>query len=343
MNSPKKNTREEEGMKTARPKALRGVCFLLFSIIWIASSQAAFCADDSGYPNQPITLVVPFSAGGITDLGARALAEGMQKHLKQPVVVVNKTGGSGTVAGYDVVSAKPDGYTLLFGPGSVGNPELFSHFYTAPYSSKDIRPVSNVQTVVLVFAVKGDSPFNSLKDLIEFARKNPGMKYGYPGKRTLQYVAMTIISKQEKLTFVDVPYQGDGPLVPAVLGGHVPVGLVGFPAVKPLWEAGKVKILAVLLHKRSVYAPDVPTMDELGYRLPWAAFNGVWGPKGMPDSIVKKLNDVVAKVSKDDDFKSKSKNIGSEIDYEDTAAFQKTIQQYRSNVAAFWKAEGVTK
>lgn len=330
-------------MKSERSRTLKGVCILFFGFFLIASSQTVLYASDSGYPNKAITLVVPFSAGGITDLGARALAEGMQKNLKQPVVVVNKTGGSGTVAGYDVVTAKPDGYTLLYGPGSVGNPELFSHFYEAPYSSEDIKPISNVQTVVLVFAVREDSPLDSLKELVEFARKNPGMKYGYPGKRTLQYVAMTIIGKQEKLTFVDVPFQGDGPLVPAILGGHVPVGLVGFPAVKSLWEARKVRILAVLLYKRSVYAPDVPTMSELGYGLPWAAFNGVWGPKGMPDDVVEMLDKVVAKVSKDDEFKTKSNNIGSEIDYEDTAAFQKTILQYRTNVQAFWKEEGMGK
>jgi tripartite-type tricarboxylate transporter receptor subunit TctC len=330
-------------MKAKKARMSTKACFLLLGLFLTLSFHSVLHAADPEYPNKTITLVVPFSAGGITDLGARALAESMQVYLKQPVVVVDKTGGGGTVGGYDVASAKPDGYTLLYGPGSVGNPEVFSQFFKAPYSSKDIEPICSIQTVVLVIAIKEDAPWNSLKDLIEYARKNPGMKYGYPGKRTLQYVIMTIIAKQEKLTFVDVPYQGDGPLVPAILGGHVPVGLVGFPAVKSLWEAKKVKLLGVLLKRRSIYAPDVPTVDELGYKIPWAGFNGLWGPKGIPNDVAKRLDEVVAKISKDEEFKNKSKNIGSEIDYEDTATFKKTVIQYRANVSAFWEGQEMAK
>src|SRR4030067_3772133 len=138
-------------------------------------------ASSSTYPDRTVTMVVPYPAGGVTDLSARALAERMEKHLKQPVVVVNKVGGRATVGGFAVVTAKPDGYTLGFFPIASSLPEVFSYFYDAPYSSKDLRPISRVAGTAMSFAVKVDAPWNSFKDIVEFARKNPRMKGGRPG------------------------------------------------------------------------------------------------------------------------------------------------------------------
>ena len=190
-------------------------------------------------------------------------------------MVVNKPGAAGTIGGYALASAKPDGYTLGHLMSSVPIPEVFSYFYSAPYSSADIRPISRVHVLALAIVVKGDAPWNSLKDVVEFARNNPRMKYGHNGKNLVQYMVMASIAKTEKLTLVDVPFDGDGKQIPALLGGHIPIATVAISSVTSLWEAKKVKVLAAMTEKRAEFAPEVPTLTEAGYKLPYPGFVGL--------------------------------------------------------------------
>lgn len=310
----------------------------LFLIGWFgAVTQAA------GYPDRSITLVVPYAPGGVTDLGARALAEAMEKHLKQPVVVVNKPGGGTTIGGNAVATAKPDGYTLGFLPTSASLPEVFTYFYEAPYSSKGLKPICRILAPVLAITVKEDAPWNSLKDLVEYAKKNPGMKMGTHGKSTLGYLAMTTVGKAEKVNFVDVPFDGDSKIVPAILGGHVPVGTPAFPAIKSLLDAKRLKVLALCIERRADFAPEIPTVVELGYKLAFVSYLGVFGPKGIPDDIVKKLDEVVHKISEEQAFRSKINNMGTQLYYETTAPFEKSLSRYRENLQSFFKEEGLAK
>jgi tripartite-type tricarboxylate transporter receptor subunit TctC len=156
-----------------------------------------------------VTVIVPYPAGGVTDLAARTLTEAMEKHLKQPVVVSNKVGGATTIGGYAVATAKPDGYTLGFFPVAPTIPEAFEYFQEAPYTSKDIRPISGVTTPVMAIVVKEDAPWNSFKELIEYAKKNPGVKVGTGGKQTLQYMFMAATNRTDKTRFVGIPFAGD--------------------------------------------------------------------------------------------------------------------------------------
>ncbi len=295
------------------------------------------------YPERAITLMVPYAPGGVTDLGARALAEAMEKYLKQPVVVQNRPGGGTTIGGNAVATAKPDGYTLGFLPTSASLPEVFTYFYEAPYSSKDLRPVCRILAPVLAITVKEDAPWNSLKDLVESARKNPGMKMGTHGKSTLGYLAMTTVGKAEKINFIDVPFDGDSKIVPAILGGHVPVGTPAFPAIKSLLDAKKVKVLALCIERRADFAPEIPTVVELGYRLAFVSYLGVFGPKGLPDDIVKKLDEVVHMISEEQTFRTKINNMGTQLNYETTASFEKSLTRYRESLQSFFKEEGLMK
>ena len=297
----------------------------------------------ASYPERTITLVVPYAPGGVTDLGARALAEAMEKHLKQPVVVVNKPGGGTTIGGNAVATAKPDGYTLGFLPTSASLPEVFTYFYEAPYSSKDLKPVSRILAPVLAITVKEDAPWNNLKDLVDAARKSPGMKMGTHGKSTLGYLVMVTVGKAEKVHFVDVPFDGDSKIVPAILGGHVPVGTPAFPAIKSLLDGKKLKVLALCIERRAEFAPDIPTVVELGYKLAFVSYLGVFGPKGLPDEVVKKIDEVVHKISEEKDFRSKINNMGTQLNYETTVSFEKSLSRYRENLQAFFKEEGLTK
>lgn len=307
---------------------------------WMSFFSEAHAA---AYPDRTITIVVPFPAGGLSDLGARIIAEGMEKHLKQPVVVVNKTGGMGAVGGYAVASAKPDGYTFGFFANMTNMPEVFSYFYQAPYSGEDLRPVSSIQTAVLGWTVKGDSPWNSVRDVADFARKKPGMKVGHPGKATVAYLSIVSVGKAEKVNLVDVPYQGDALIVPAVVGEHIPVGVVGFPAVRSLYEAKKVKVLALCLEKRAEFAPEIPTITELGYKLAAFPYLGIFAPKGTPDEVVKKIDEVIHKISEEKDFQTKSNSMGLQVIYENTTSFEKSIIRAKEGLQVFFKDQGLVK
>lgn len=324
-----------------RHRWLTGLFCLFFSFLVVPSFGTKSYA--AGYPERAITLVVPYAPGGVTDLGARALAEAMEKHLKQPVVVVNKPGGGTTIGGNAVATAKPDGYTLGFLPTSASLPEVFTYFYEAPYSSKDLKPVSRILAPVLAITVREDAPWNSLKDLVEFARKNPGMKMGTHGKSTLGYLVMVTVGKAEKVNFIDVPFDGDSKIVPAILGGHVPVGTPAFPAIKSLLDAKKLKVLALCIERRAEFAPEIPTVVELGYKLAFVSYLGVFGPKGLPDDVVKKIDEVVHKISEEKDFRSKINNMGTQLNYETTSFFEKSLSRYRENLHAFFKEEGLVK
>jgi tripartite-type tricarboxylate transporter receptor subunit TctC len=295
------------------------------------------------YPNRAITLIVPYPAGGVTDLGARALAESMEKHLKQPVIVVNKKGGGTTIGGYAVASAKPDGYTLGFFPVAAAIPEAYIYFQDAPYSSKDLRPISSAVATAYTITVKEDAPWNSLKELIEYARKNPGIKAGTGGKQTLQHMLLTTLNRVEKTGFVGIPFAGDPQNLAALLGGHTSVGLMDFSVAKSVADAKKVRVLAVVTEKRADFAPDVPTVVELGYPIIYVSILGLNGPKGLSEEVVQKIEGLVAKICTESDFQTRIRNTALQINYQDAAAYQKSLAKYKENVLAHFKEEGLVK
>jgi tripartite-type tricarboxylate transporter receptor subunit TctC len=330
-------------MKNKGFGAFAALVFLCAGFVLFGGVSPDLYAAAPGYPNRTITIIVPYPAGGVTDLSARALAEAMEKHLKQPVVVVNKTGGRATIGGNAMVTSKPDGYTVGFFPIATALPEVFSYFYDAPYESKDVKPVSCVVATAMSIVVKADAPWNSLKDVVEHARKNPGLKVGSPGKQTLPYMTMVNVGKKEGVSFTDVPFGGDAGTVPALLGGHVPVAAIDYSAVKSLVDAKKLRVLAVCTEKRVDFAPDVPAMGELGYKLAYNSVLGLFGPKGLPDEVVKTLDELVGRISKEPEFRNRMKNMAIQPYYEDSATYQKSLLRYKESMAAFFKEEGLVK
>ena len=309
-------------------------------ILCVASLTAVQAAP---YPDRTITLIVPYVPGGVTDLGARAFADALQRHLKQTVVVVNKPGGGTTIGGNAVAAAKPDGYTLGFFPTSASIPEVFTYFNEAPYSSRDLKAISRVAGPVLAITVKADSPYNSLKDLVEAGKKVKSMKMATHGKSTLGYLVLRTVGKAENINFIDVPFAGDTQIVPAILGGHVPVGTPAYPAIKSLLDAKQLKVLALCIEKRADFAPNIPSVVELGYRLAFVSYLGLFAPKGTPDDIVKKLDEIAHKITQETDFRTKLNNMGTQLTYEDTATFMKSMASYKENLAIFFKEEGLVK
>ena len=328
-------------MKSRRRSVLIGL-IVLFSFLGLFFSGDIYAAGK--YPSRPITLVVPFLPGGMSDLNARMFAERLEKVLKQPVVVLNKGGGATTVGGYAVASAKPDGYTLGFLPDVTIYPEAFSFFFDAPYSSKDLKPISNILSPVIAYMVKGDAPWNSMKELIEYAKKSPGVTVGIHGKMTPSFTALAVLNRVEKTGFVEVPLESDAKIIPAVLGGHIQVGATGWPPSKSLYEAKKIKILVLISpNKRVDFAPEIPTLAELGYKIASFPIYGIMGPKGIPDEVVKVIDEAVRKVSEDPQFRAKAHDMGSEVTYQDSASFEKSLAKAKETYQIFLKQEGLSK
>jgi tripartite-type tricarboxylate transporter receptor subunit TctC len=301
-------------------------------------------AAGSEYPTHSVTIVVPYPAGGATDLAARTLADALEKHLKHPFLVINKVGGATTVAGYTVASAKPDGYTLGYFPPAAAIPEAFTYFQEAPYSSKDVRPISGVSAVVQTVAVKEDAPWNSLKELEEFAKKNPGIKVSTGGKQTVPHMFLTTLNKIEKTGFVGVPFAGDPPNLAALMGGHVSVGILDYSPMKPVVDAKKLKLLAVVTSdKRVDFIPSVPTAMELGYPVVFLPILGLVGPRGIPEEIVEKLDAVVAKIVTEQDFQTKMRNMTLQINHQNSANYERSLAKFKDNILVFFKEEGLVK
>ncbi len=325
-------------MKPIRTAEIAVVVIFLAGMFCFFLPQMAIAA----YPERPISIVVPYSPGGGMDLAARALADSMEKHLRQSVVVVNKPGGATTIGGNTIVTAKPDGYTLGYFPTPTIIPEVFSYFYGAPYSSKDLKAICQVTLPVLTIAVK-EGTFNTLKELVEYVRKNPGVKMGTHGKSGLAYIVMTTIAKTEKIKFTDVPFAGDSNIVPAILGDHITVGNPGYAAIKSLVEAKKMKPLALLLDRKVDFAPEVPTVVDLGYKLGFLSSHGFFGPKDLPDNIVKTINDLVQKIAAEKEFQTKIWNTSQIIDFRNTDTYRKTIEKDKDVLKTFFKEEGFVK
>ncbi len=318
---------------------LIGLLFL-FLALGISSWTETNAAD---YPNRPITLVVPYPPGGSTDLAARVYADFLEKLLKQPVVVANKAGGASTVGGNFVVQAKPDGYTLGYFPYHTAVPEIFSYFMDAPYASKDFKPICTVTAAVTVVAVKADAPWNSLKEVIEFAKKNPGMKFGHNGKNTPPFRLAAMLDKQEKLSLIYVPFQGDSEVALALLGGHIQFAAPIYASIKSLAEGKKLKPLAASAKKRLDFALDIPTVSELGYHSPSPDPQAVYGPKGTPDAAVKIISEATRKIVENPDYRSKVFSLGVPIIYQDAATIEKANLQVKDEVYTFFKQEGLIK
>jgi tripartite-type tricarboxylate transporter receptor subunit TctC len=294
------------------------------------------------YPTRPITLIVQFAAGTTTDIIARRLAEEVSKNLGQPVVCMNKTGGGGTVGVAEVVRSKPDGYII----GCMNMPALaiIPHMQNLPYDPlKDIAHICVIQPYEYGLYVKGDAPWNSLKDLVEFTRKNPGkVIYGSVGIGTTNHLIMVRIGQENNLNWKHVPYRGDSEIIPAMLGGHVHAAVGSPAALMPHVRAGKLKVLVVTNRDRWPYLPEVPTILESGYNFYQSSYLSLGAPAGIPEAVRKKLEDTFRKVIQDpainDEFQNK---LFAKLGYMSGAEYAKYIQQQLSFYKEFLIKHGI--
>jgi tripartite-type tricarboxylate transporter receptor subunit TctC len=267
-----------------------GLKTILASIGMMVLASAAFAQD---FPAKPITLIVPWPAGGPTDITMRAMAEAAAKHLGQPIVIENKAGGGGTVGPATMAAAaKPDGYTLAQMPITVYRLPLMQK---TTWSADDFTYIIHLTGYVFAAFAGADTPFKTWEDVIDYARKNPGkITYGSTGSGTSLHLGMEMLAEKSGVKFTHVPFKGAAEVNAAVAGGHVMLGASG-TSIKPLVDAGKARFLNVWTAKRVSFLPEIPTLQDLGYPYvidsPW----GLAGPKGMDPKVVAKVHDAFKK------------------------------------------------
>jgi tripartite-type tricarboxylate transporter receptor subunit TctC len=290
---------------TRRQRVLRAAVMALG--LWGAAALA------QTYPARPITLIVPFPAGGTTDVLARAVGQELSKSLGQPVVVESKPGAGATLGADFVAKARPDGYTLLM--GAVHHTIATSVYKKLPYDfQKDLTPVTTVALVPNVLVVNPGVPAKSVAELLALAKAAPGRyTYGSNGNGTGQHLIGAQFEGMAGVQLLHVPYKGSGPLTTDLLGGQISMSFDTITPVLPHIKAGKLRALAVTTNKRSAALPDVPTLDEAG--LP--GFNlgtwfGVLAPAGTPKDIVARLNTEIVKLINGPDFRKRMEEIGAE-------------------------------
>lgn len=273
-------------------------------ILGLLALGLVFCStpgQTAGFPNGPITLVIPWPPGGATDVSMRPLAEGVKKVLGQPVMIENRLGGGSAVGVGSIVGKKPDGYLLS---QTVASLHRNSFINKLPFDTvNDLTPIILVAGNLYGILVRPDSPFKTLKDLAEYARANPGkISYMASGVGTGGHIAMEEFAYNAGgLKFSHIPSKGDPESSAALLGGHVDC-ISTTAGWVPLVEAGKLRLLATYGEKRTKKFPNVPTVKELGYKTVHSSPMVIFGPKGMPEGIVKILHDAFHKAQSDPGF-----------------------------------------
>ncbi len=294
------------------------------------------------YPSRPITVVAPFPPGGVADLTARPVAAAMEKTLKHPVGVVNKTGAAGAVGMQFVATSKPDGYTLLLALSSISIiPEADKLFGRPPAFTVDqFAPIALISADPTILVVPADKPWKTARDFIEDAKKRPGqISFSSSGVYGTLHMAIELLSHAAGVKLRHVPYAGAGPALTAILGGHVDALASGPAVVLPHIKSGKLRPLAGWGDKRVAALPEVPTFRELGY--PDAEFYiwaGLFAPKGTPEPVLAKLRDALRGAVADPDFKAAMDKLETPIAFKQGAEFQMFFETDAKRLA-----EGVRK
>ncbi len=277
------------------------------------------------YPSKPVDVLIGYGAGGIVDLSERFLASRAEKIIGQPMIVTNNGGGGSSVAVAIVATKQPDGY-FIAGCASTGLVRI-PQFRTVPYKWDDLTPIMHFATPILTsLVVRSDSQFKSVKDLVEYARKNPGkLTYSTTGVGSPMHMAMEYIAKQESIRWTHVPYPGTMPAFMALLGNHV-MAQAGAAECVPYIKEGKVRLLATISEKRVKSFPDVPTLRELGYDTFNETVFMFAAPRGTPQAIIDKLDTAFHKGMSDPEFNPLLAKLEMEPSYRNSADTKKYLE-----------------
>lgn len=295
------------------------------------------------FPKKPITLIVPYAAGGGTDASARALAKAAEKHLGQSIAVVNKTGGGGAIGFTEGAQAKPDGYTLTMVTVEL---TTLHHLGLTPITYKEFKPIAQVNFDPPAISVKADAPWKTAKEFIDYAKAHPGeVKVGNSGPGAIWHLAAVSLEKAAGVKFNHVPFDGAAPAVTALMGGHIDAVPVSPAEVKTQVEAGKIRTLAIMDSKPSAALPGVKTFEEeTGIKVdPLGPWRGVMVPKDTPDNVTKVLSDAFMKAADEPEFKDYMNKNGLGIVIKDSEGFAKLVSDSDKSFGELIPALGLAK
>lgn len=316
----------------------------LGGIALAAAVAAPLAAQAQAYPTKPITIVVPFSAGGTTDILARVVGEALKNELGQPVVIDNRAGAGGNIGAALAAKANADGHTLFM--GTVGTHAINQSLYKKlPYDPiKDFAPLTRVAMVPNLLVAHPSKPYNSVKELVAYAKANPGkVNFGSSGSGSSIHLSGELFNTLAKVDMIHVPYKGSAPAVTDLLGGQIDIMFDNMPSAIQHVRAGKLKPLAVTTAKRSPQLPDVPTVAEAGvpgYEA--TSWFGMFAPAATPAPVVAKLNAALVKVLADANVKKKIAEQGGEPHGEKPEQFAEFIRNETAKWSQVVKASGAS-
>ncbi len=275
------------------------------------------------FPAKEVQIIIPYAAGGATDLVFRALAASSSKYLGKAIVVVNKPGGGGAVGFTEAAQARPDGYTLVT---AITPLTILPHQVKTAFTYRNFEPIINVVQDPAMFQVRSDAPWKTLKDLVDYAGKNPGMiTVGNSGAGGGVHLIALAFEKAAGVKFNHIPFAGGGPSVTALLGGHVHAVSVSPPEGIPHVKAGKLRIVALFSEKRMADFPDVPTVSEQGVAFNMGQWRGLAAPKGTAAEVIKTLHDAFKKGMEDPAFVKNAADMSVQLAYVGSADFAKLM------------------
>ena len=283
--------------------------------------KTSVIATPSEYPDKSITMIVPFSVGGGMDLLAREMEKSVVTQLGRPMIVVNRTGGAGSIGWNELVSSQADGYTLgIVGPEIVLHPLYGQAKYHYPTS---LDPIIQVASAPSLLVVQANQPWNNLNDLIHYAQSHPGkLKFAHGGIGSISHIVGEMFGKNAGIALEQVPFRGGGEITAALLGGHIQLIFVGPAAIKEHVRSGTLRALAVSGEKRldDPVLRDVPTFREQGLDVVANYWFAVAAPKGLPGSIKAKLETSLKKIVVSPEFRTNMQQLGQPVDYLDAEA-----------------------
>ncbi len=293
------------------------------------------------FPDKPITLIVPWSPGGSGDMSCRILAAQMEKVLGQPVVVMNMPGAGSMVGAKALADAKPDGYTL----GFLGISATIAQYTSvAPVLMDQYVAISGVINPELCLMVNDKKPWQGLPEFVAFAKANPGqIKNANAGAGVIDHLYSSEFAKVAGVEFTQVPYQGWGPSLAALAGGHVDSMFVAIGPAKPMIKAGKIRPLAIASEKRHPHYPDIPTMKEGGVDIVMPFWESIVAPVGTPAEIIDALDEAIKQAFSTPEVQKKIKDSGLDIAYMNTAGIEKLRSESSNKVKAMVEALGLTR
>ena len=295
----------------------------------------------AAYPDKPVTVICPWTAGGGTDVLLRALSKSAEKYLGQTITVVNQTGGAGAIGHNAIRTARPDGYTIgmiTFELNSLPPQGL------VPFTWKDFDPLMRINSDPAALTVKADAPYSTVRGFMDYAKSHPGeITIGNSAPGSVWHIAAGLAAEKTGVQVKHVPFDGAQPAVTALVGGHIKAVAVSVAEVRGQVQAGNLKILGVMSADRDKIFPDVPTFKEQGVDVQFYTWRGLGLPKGVPPAIKAKIADAYKKAFDSQEFKDFAAKASLNLAYQDSAEFAKFLDQNYKDVSAVMKNLGLSK